>query len=48
MIHVAAKAVLGPLLYAQAGRLRRTALELPEAAGSAEAWPGPAGCACGC
>lgn len=33
MIHVAAKAVLGPLLYAQATRLRRTALELPEAAG---------------
>ncbi len=36
MIHIAARAVLGPLLYAQAGRLRRTALELPEPAGRRE------------
>ncbi len=34
MIHVAAKAVLGPLLYLQAGRLRRTVVALPEAAGA--------------
>lgn len=34
MIHVAAKAVLGPLLYAQAFRLRRSVIELPEAAGA--------------
>lgn len=33
MIHVAARAVLGPLLYAQATRLRRTVVELPEPAG---------------
>ena len=33
MIHIAAKAVLGPLLYAQAFRLRRSVIELPEAAG---------------
>jgi lysophospholipase L1-like esterase len=33
VIHLAAKAVLGPLLYAQAFRLRRSAPELPEAAG---------------
>ena len=33
MIHVAAKAVLGPLLYTQARRLRRTAIELPEPPG---------------
>ena len=30
MLHVAAKLALGPLLYLQAGKLRRTALELPE------------------
>ena len=36
MIHVAARVVLGPLLYVQAGRLRRTALELPEPAGRRE------------
>lgn len=40
MIHVAAKAVLGPLLYAQAGRLRRTVLELPEASGAREGTAG--------
>lgn len=34
MIHVAARAVLGPLLFAQAFRLRRTVIELPEAAGA--------------
>jgi lysophospholipase L1-like esterase len=33
VIHIAAKAVLGPLLYAQAFRLRRSVIELPEAAG---------------
>lgn len=33
MIHIAAKAVLGPLLHAQAGRLRKSVVELPEAAG---------------
>jgi lysophospholipase L1-like esterase len=33
VIHVAARAVLGPLLYAQAFRLRRRVVELPEAAG---------------
>lgn len=36
MIHVAAKAVLGPLLYAQASRLRRSVPELPEASGARE------------
>ena len=36
MIHIAARAVLGPLLNAQAGRLRRTALALPEASGDRE------------
>jgi len=36
VIHVAARAVLGPLLYAQAGRLRRTLPELPEASGARE------------
>jgi lysophospholipase L1-like esterase len=36
VIHVAAKAVLGPLLYVQAGRLRRTVLELPEPSGPRE------------
>lgn len=30
MIHVAAKLALGPLLYLQAGKLKRTAVELPE------------------
>ena len=40
MIHVAARAVLGPLLYAQAGRLRRTVLELPEASGAREGMAG--------
>lgn len=34
MIHIAAKAVLGPLLYAQAFHVRRSAMELPEAAGA--------------
>jgi len=34
VIHIAAKAVLGPLLYAQAFRVRRGAIELPEAAGA--------------
>jgi lysophospholipase L1-like esterase len=33
VIRVAARAVLGPVLYAQASRLRRTVVELPEAAG---------------
>jgi lysophospholipase L1-like esterase len=33
VIHVAARAVLGPLLYVQAVRLRRSVIELPEAAG---------------
>lgn len=36
MIHVAARAVLGPLLYAQAAWLRRTVPELAEAAGARE------------
>lgn len=36
MIHVAARAVLGPLLYAQASRLRRSVVELPEPAGRRE------------
>jgi lysophospholipase L1-like esterase len=36
VIHVAAKAVLGPLLYAQASRLRRTVVELPEPVGPRE------------
>lgn len=40
MIHVAARAVLGPLLFAQASRLRRTALELPEASGEREGLAG--------
>jgi lysophospholipase L1-like esterase len=40
VIHVAARAVLGPLLYAQAGRLRRTALELPEPSGRREGFAG--------
>lgn len=40
MIHVAARAVLGPLLFAQASRLRRTALELPEASGEREGFAG--------
>ncbi len=30
MLHVAAKLALGPLLYRQANRLKRTAVELPE------------------
>jgi lysophospholipase L1-like esterase len=34
VIHVAAKAVLGPLLYAQAVRLRRTVVTLPGPAGA--------------
>ena len=34
MIHVAARAVLGPLLYMQAWHLRRSVIELPEAAGA--------------
>jgi lysophospholipase L1-like esterase len=36
VIHIAAKAVLAPLLYLQAGRLRRTVVELPAAAGARE------------
>ncbi|MGZ8254668.1 MAG: SGNH/GDSL hydrolase family protein [Burkholderiaceae bacterium] len=36
MIHVAAKAVLGPLLYVQARRLRRSVVELPEPVGERE------------
>jgi lysophospholipase L1-like esterase len=40
VIHVAARAVLGPLLFAQASRLRRTALELPEASGAREGYAG--------
>ena len=36
MIHAAARVLLGPLLYLQAGRLRRTAVELPEPAGARE------------
>ena len=36
MIHVAARAFLGPLLYAQASRLRRSLPELAEAAGARE------------
>jgi len=40
VIHVAAKAVLGPLLYAQASRLRRTALELPEPSGRRDGFAG--------
>jgi lysophospholipase L1-like esterase len=34
VIHLAAKAVLGPVLYAQAFRLRRTVIDLPEADGA--------------
>lgn len=34
MLHVAARLALGPLLYLQAGRLKRTAVELPEPAGA--------------
>ena len=43
MIHVAARAVLGPLLVLQAGWLRRRVVELPEAAGprSGTAGAGP-------
>ena len=49
MIHIAAKAVLGPLLYAQAFRLRRSAIELPEAAGQAgRQGGGRARCGSGC
>ena len=33
MLHVVARIALGPLLYLQAGRLKRTAVELPEPAG---------------
>jgi lysophospholipase L1-like esterase len=33
MLHVAAKLTLGPLLYLQAGKLKRTAVELPEPQG---------------
>ena len=40
MIHVAARVVLGPLLYAQAGRLRRTAPDLPEPAGRRAGYAG--------
>lgn len=40
MIHVAARVVLGPLLVVQAGRLRRTAPELPEPAGRREGFAG--------
>ncbi|HET9023060.1 MAG TPA: SGNH/GDSL hydrolase family protein [Burkholderiaceae bacterium] len=34
MIHIAAKAMLGPILFAQAFRLRRSVIELPEASGA--------------
>lgn len=34
MIDFATKALLAPVLYAQAGRLRKTVVELPEAAGA--------------
>jgi lysophospholipase L1-like esterase len=34
VIHVAAKALLGPVLYLQAGRVRKTVVQLPEAAGA--------------
>jgi lysophospholipase L1-like esterase len=40
VIHVAAKAVLGPLLYLQVGRLRRTVVELPAASGAREGLAG--------
>ncbi len=43
MIHVAAKAVLGPILYAQAFRLRRSVVELPEAAGARSGTAGTGG-----
>lgn len=36
MIDVAARAMLGPVLYAQASRLRRSVVELPEPAGDRE------------
>jgi lysophospholipase L1-like esterase len=36
MIHVAAKILLGPVIYAQAQRVRATALELPEPPGPRE------------
>lgn len=40
MLHVAAKLALGPLLYVQAGKLKRTAVELPEPHGERQAWAG--------
>jgi len=36
MIHIAAKVLLGPMIYAQAQRVRATALELPEPPGPRE------------
>lgn len=36
MIHVAAKVLLGPVIYAQAQRVRATAIELPEPPGPRE------------
>jgi lysophospholipase L1-like esterase len=43
VIHLAAKAVLGPLLYVQAFRLRRSVVELPEAAGARSGAAGTGG-----
>ncbi|MCU0950941.1 MAG: SGNH/GDSL hydrolase family protein [Burkholderiaceae bacterium] len=40
MLHVAAKLALGPLLYLQAGKLKRTAVELPEPHGERQGWAG--------
>lgn len=40
MLHVAAKLALGPLLYVQAGKLKRTAVELPEPHGERQGWAG--------
>jgi lysophospholipase L1-like esterase len=40
VIHIAARVVLGPLLHAQAGRLRRTAPDLPEPTGRREGFAG--------
>jgi lysophospholipase L1-like esterase len=45
VIHVAARLVLGPVLNLQAGRLRRSVVELPEPSGVREGFAG-AGVAC--
>jgi lysophospholipase L1-like esterase len=40
VIHVAARVVLAPVLYLQAGRLRRSVVELPEPSGAREGLAG--------